>query len=65
MSITANAEYSEDKITMAINLICINTIMKNKKQDMEKLKMIIRKIHGNPRLMKIAKKYVAHLGSSA
>jgi len=39
--------------------------MKNKKQDMEKLKMIIRKIHGNPRLMKIAKKYVAHLGSSA
>lgn len=39
--------------------------MKRKKHSMEKAIKLIRKIHENPELMKRAKEYVAHLGSSA
>jgi len=36
--------------------------MKNKKPNMEKLKMMIRKIHKDPELMKIAKAFVRRHG---
>jgi len=39
--------------------------MKSKKPGMKKLKMMIRKLHEDPELMEIAKKFVAHLGSRA
>ena len=39
--------------------------MKIKKQNMEKAKNLIRKIHEDPKLMDRARKFVAHLGSHA
>ena len=39
--------------------------MKGKSPNMEKLKKMIRKIHEHPKMMKMAKDFVAHLGSKA